>query len=424
MGVRGRRLVAERFSWARCGDETIAVYRDCLAGSANFKIAHVDFTVDDSVDRKLERMGDVAWQRRLPLEWVVFSATSPPGKHAHRIVYRLPGSCLGSALAAKVQWPFRLRLAARRLENKGYDVVVLRYPKLPVGWRSFLRRVGVPVVTEHHADEPAEIRGSGSLWRKLAAAHEAKEQKEFLRHVDGIIGVTPEITARIQALAPRARAATISNGVDVAAVPFTGFAPFDGHTLRLVAVASRFVPSHGVDRLLAGIQAYRGTVGIELLLVGCVPDDLKTSIGRCALCPGVLCRCPGPVYGPGLDAYFAAANLAVASLALSRKGLRQGCTLKVREYLARGIPFVYGHDDPDVPEPCGYALRLEDDGRAVDVQRLVDFAQTTAQAPGLAVQMRQYALARLDWSRKLGALVEFAAALHRPGFCPQAAGRA
>ncbi len=414
MGHRGCQAVLHDFTWTHNAQQMVAVFRDLVKsakeepGAEAWTLAHVDFTVDQSVDRKLNRMAATARALQLPMDFIVYSAVTATGKTNHFRIRRLPDAGLGRSIAAKLQWPFRLMWAARELGHGGYGAIILRYPKLPFGWRTFLRRAGVPVITEHHTDELAEIRGPGGWIRQAASAVEGHVRAGFLRRVSGVIGVTPEITERIHAEAPQAISATITNGVDVADVPATGFVPFDGTELRMVAVASEFVPWQGLDRLLSGMLTYPGAVRLELVLIGAVPEKLKELVVRSNRRPGMAVHCPGPAYGPELDARLGSANLAIASLALFRKKMIQACPLKVREYMARGIPFIYGYEDPDLPEDGDFAMKVPADDQPVDMEAVIQFAMRTGQSPDLARRMRRYAGEQMDWKGKVQAMYSFA----------------
>lgn len=381
------------------------------------RIAHVSFAVEKSVDRKLHQQARAAEQLGLPVDFIVLNLDSQISQQRNLFCFRLPGHQLRSIAVPKLQWPFRLYLAARACNWANYQAIVLRYPKLPLGWESFLRSVKVPVITEHHTNELAEILGTGHLLRRVlgmaACRLEQRLRKRFLPRASGIIGVTDEIVSMVKIDAPRVPAIAIPNGVLVGDVPFTGFQPFDGKTLRLVFVASRFAPWHGLDRLLQGLQRYSGNVAIELLLVGIVPDNLVRSVRQHARPPLATITASGPVYGEDLDRVLSGANMAVASLGMFRNGMQQACTLKVREYMARGIPFVYGYDDPDIPKQCEYALKLENTATPIDIACLVQFAEKTATMPGLAERMRGLAAQTMDWKGKIKKMYEFSCAVQK-----------
>lgn len=414
MGWRGRQTVIQEFTWTHNARRMMDLFRTAVKASRDQTdgpvraLAHVNFTVDRSVDLKLECMAAAARVLHLPMDFLVYSAAGDPVRRENFILRRLPGGRLFGRLAARVQWPFRLIWASRDLGPARYGAVILRYPKLPFGWRTFLHRAGVPVITEHHTDEVAEIRGSGGWVRRVAAVVEGHLRAGFLRRVSGVIGVTPEITRRVRAEAPRATAITITNGVDVEGVPPTGFVPFDGAVLRMAAVASEFVAWQGLDRLLNGMLTYPGAVRLELVLIGAVPEKLKELVVRSNRRPGMAVHCPGPAYGPELDARLGSANLAIASLALFRKKMIQACPLKVREYMARGIPFIYGYEDPDLPEDGDFAMKVPADDQPVDMEAVIQFAMRTGQSPDLARRMRRYAGEQMDWKGKVQAMYSFA----------------
>lgn len=60
----------------------------------------------------------------------------------------------------------------------------------------------------------------------------------------------------------------------------------------------------------------------------------------------------------------------IGSLNLKSKQMSEACPLKVREYLALGLPVILKYQDTDFPDPVPYVLQLPSDGR-----RLKDFSK-------------------------------------------------
>jgi hypothetical protein len=52
---------------------------------------------------------------------------------------------------------------------------------------------------------------------------------------------------------------------------------------------------------------------------------------------------------------------ALGSLALYKNGMHEACPLKVREYLALGLPVIGACADTDIPDDAHYYLRLPND---------------------------------------------------------------
>ncbi len=73
--------------------------------------------------------------------------------------------------------------------------------------------------------------------------------------------------------------------------------------------------------------------------------------------------------------------------------MQETTALKVREYLARGIPTIIGHRDTDFPNPPPFLLEIpnEPTGVASSLDRIADFV---ARAPQLRVPRE--AIAHLD----------------------------
>jgi glycosyltransferase involved in cell wall biosynthesis len=230
--------------------------------------------------------------------------------------------------------------------------------------------------------------------------------KRVLRRVDGVVGVTDELSEFQGARAGEGVPTfTHANGIDVRAVSPTGFVPFDGRHLRLVFTASSFAPWHGTDRLLASLRAYDGPLTVTLDLVGAGSGraaGTEERAGRTTV------RHHGALYGGDLGRVLAGANIAVSTLAFHRTGLREGAVLKTREYLARGVPLVLGYDDVDVPEGLPFVLQVPNDDALLSVEALADFAERTGRIRNLTAEMRAYAERVLDWRIKLPRLEEFA----------------
>ena len=81
--------------------------------------------------------------------------------------------------------------------------------------------------------------------------------------------------------------------------------------------------------------------------------------------------------------------------------------MKVREYCARGIPFIYGVPDADFPEEFPYVLRVTSNEEQVDIAQVISFAGRVYSDQSNPQLMREYALANLDWSMKMKKLFEF-----------------
>ena len=120
------------------------------------------------------------------------------------------------------------------------------------------------------------------------------------------------------------------------------------NVIKIIAVAA-MCNFHGYDRLIEGMHEYYlkgGTREVELHFVGGT-DAPGNELGKYkALClehnlmNNVFFY--GEKTGKDLDAIYDKCNLAIASLGMYRIGYKTANSLKIREYLAKGLPVITG----------------------------------------------------------------------------------
>ena len=201
-------------------------------------------------------------------------------------------------------------------------------------------------------------------------------------------------------------AMNIVNGVNVSAFP--PHTPNAGSsTVRLLALAS-MSGWHGYDRLLCSLAAYNGETPVAIEFAGGDGDGSLATWKSLAQSLGLTDRVTfhGPLYGDALNALVARCDVGVGSLGMYRYGLSQGMTLKLREYLARGLPFVSAVDDPALPADADFALRVPNDDTPIDMNAIVAFAQKVRADATLSTRMRAYAQANLSWEGVLRGVLE------------------
>jgi hypothetical protein len=300
-----------------------------------------------------------------------------------------------------------------------YEYLILRYPRADRSGPLLMNRQAV--VTEHHTDELSElltaVRNASSPSIKAVQAMryflERRYAPPILQRCRGLITVTDEIRqVQLARAGQKLPAAVIPNGIDVAAVPQTGFRPFDGKTLDMVMVAGAPSPWHGIERVLAGLNRYNGTVQIRLHLVGGFDRGALQKMGYSLH----NVRFHGFKRGQALDEIMSQMHLALSTLALHQKQMREASSLKTREYTARGIPFVLAYDDPDllaVPADRRFYLSLPNDDTAVDMGKVLDFVERmNREGEDVSIYMRQYATGHMDWQAKMRQYLDFINLIH------------
>ena len=315
-----------------------------------------------------------------------------------------PISAPGSSSVQEALLPF---LVWSKLKNRlsRYDAVVTRWTIPSPIFLNVVRRQ--PVFTEHHSKELEEIalhRGLKPFVRRIL---EKKYGPRILRATHGIIGVTDEIRRyELNRAGCKQPSMVLPNGISLEEIPFKPSSVFNGKSLRLAFVSSQFSPWHGLDRLLEGLRSWQGnSPRLTLHLIGRLTPAQEATIQRMGLAEMV--RIHGVLYGSDLDEVISSCHLAIGSLALHRNGLREACVLKVREYTARGLPFVIAYDDPDLPAGLPWVLKIPADESPVEIDALVNFAEDVSKLPSLAKEMRAFAESKLSWTVKMKGLAEF-----------------
>jgi hypothetical protein len=147
---------------------------------------------------------------------------------------------------------------------------------------------------------------------------------------------------------------------------------------------------HGIDKVLWLARHFAkwqfDLIGIEARQIdhqGCgVPPNVATH--------GVLGRTDYEKVLLGVD-------VGLGTLALHRKNMNEACPLKVREYLAYGIPTIIGYRDTDFPRPAPFLLELPNTPTNVE-DHVADIERFVATWRGRRVFREE--IAHLDMRRK------------------------
>jgi glycosyltransferase involved in cell wall biosynthesis len=99
---------------------------------------------------------------------------------------------------------------------------------------------------------------------------------------------------------------------------------------------------------------------------------------------------------------LAQVDVALGTLALERKGMREGAPLKVREYLAHGLPAIIGYRDTDFPEGAEFLLQIQGADISQSILQIKAFVERWK-----GKRVPRELVAHLDWRVKEGKRLEF-----------------
>ena len=150
--------------------------------------------------------------------------------------------------------------------------------------------------------------------------------------------------------------------------------------------------THGLDRLIKGISNYYKTiykttsVDVELLLIGEYSNSTKKLVEDLSLSEKV--KFLGKMKRNEIDTYIDEAHFAVGSMGNHRANSYYGSALKTKEYIARGIPFVYGWEERILIDfPFAYKVPLNEE--PIDINKILEFYRKIEDKE-LAVKMRKF----------------------------------
>jgi hypothetical protein len=197
------------------------------------------------------------------------------------------------------------------------------------------------------------------------------------------------------------------DGVDVNSYNLLNL-PKLNHELNLVFLkgANTSAEYNGLERILEGIKAYNGDKKICLYILGRdlkYEEKLRDEIG---LSPEQIIL-KGFINGTELENFLLKIHIGVSQFGIFKKGLNENSTIKAREYIAIGLPFIYGHIDPDLNEESKeFALEFPNDDSLIDMEKVIEFAKKALEDKALPQKMRKYAEEHLDYEVKMKKLYQ------------------
>lgn len=170
----------------------------------------------------------------------------------------------------------------------------------------------------------------------------------------------------------------ISNAIDTQKIKVTGYnyEQLKEKKVNILGVASlRFY--HGFDRVIKGLAEYYKTskeIKVFFHIVGEGEPELSKLINltnQLQLNKYVIFH--GSKYDKELTKVFEIANVGIASLGMHRNGLEFGSVLKVREYFARGLPFLISYTDIHIQKFKDYFFKINPDDSPVEITDLLEW---------------------------------------------------
>lgn len=290
--------------------------------------------------------------------------------------------------------------AARRLirENR-YDMVYFRYS--PLNWigytmvRSASKKSRLVVEIPTFPLKKVKMK---NIFRRLYSYSSRLWWEKSAKHITlfAVIGDKASDFMGVPVI-------NIHNGVNVDEIPVRHPSASPDGKIHLLAVASMSA-LHGYDRIIRGLASWQDPMARRYVLdmVGDEGDgslqEWKVLVQKLGMEDRVIFH--GKMTGDALTNLYNQATIGISSLGIYRIGLKAASVLKLREYMARGLPFLYAHEDPDIEETMPWCLKMPNDDSDIPMEKLQEFIQSLSREKDLPDRMRAYAKKNMTWEKQ------------------------
>lgn len=182
------------------------------------------------------------------------------------------------------------------------------------------------------------------------------------------------------------------------------------HLLRMIFLKGAVTSAdfNGLDRLFKGMATYQGPYQLKLKLFGRNLENETRMINELGIQNMV--ETGDFISKNEVDELMNEIDLGVGAMGVHRKGLISTTTIKAREYFARGLPFFYGHQDPDLtghPEVVNFCKEFPASEDPINFTDIINWYQDIIKNPDLSFAMHQYAKDNLDYTVKMKRLSDY-----------------
>lgn len=171
----------------------------------------------------------------------------------------------------------------------------------------------------------------------------------FLRSADAFVFVTHELSRAGSFRQFSSQRVVIANGISADDFPFSDVT--NNENPNLVFIGSPGQKWHGLDKIL--LLAER----LSTCTFHIIGPSEKYCIEEWGYKPSNLV-CHGYLSSENAAHLIRQMDIGIGTLALHRKNMEEACPLKVRQYLAQGLPVLAGNNDTDIVEEKSFYLKI------------------------------------------------------------------
>lgn len=244
---------------------------------------------------------------------------------------------------------------------------------------------------------------SDKWYRKRIRRSFAKNEKKSITNIDLYLLLGDKANDYL-----RCPAINIENGVDIEIFNPKKFAKSQDFHMVFIGKVARW---HGIDRVIEGLNNYyknKNAIKVYFHVIGSDADGMlkncKNMVSEYGLEDYVIFE--GPKYASEADKYFDIADVAIASLGDHRRKVQNISLLKIKEYMARGIPFVYSMDDNMIDNSWEFCYKISKDDSPVNIETVINFAESI-QWENVTEKMRSICRETMGWETQISKAMDY-----------------
>lgn len=234
---------------------------------------------------------------------------------------------------------YRARKFVHGVAQSQPDISYMRFNTFFPAFRNLAEQV--PLILEINTDDVLEYRRTLPPVKYL---YHRLTRNLLLKKASGFVFMTNELADRFAGY--NKPSITLGNGIEFSTCALSP--PHDNPQPRLVFLGSDGLEWHGIDEVLE-LARLRPLWKFDIIgpafapKGGLVSDNVVFhSFLKHSEYKGIL----------------QSADFGLGTLGLFRKGMNEACPLKVREYLAYGLPSIIGYRDTDFPDGVPFLLNI------------------------------------------------------------------
>lgn len=277
---------------------------------------------------------------------------------------------LGTALKLLYNSFFAYKL----FKNIEVDIIYMRYRL----YMPFFNRIikNNKVILEINSDDTLEYK----LYSKLTHIYNKYTRDFLLKNIDSFVSVSEELKEKFLFLQKPIE--VIANGIKTKEYKIQHS---KNEIPTLVFIGTPYQSWHGIDKILRMAEEFNS---YQFYIIG---EDGKQTKNI---------KYFGYLTQKESTEIIQNSDVGIGTLASYRHGLMEGSALKVRQYLACGLPVIYAYKDTDIPDNIAFGLKLKNSKDNMDYPKIEKFVEKVFNNQSIALKARKFAEEELDYVKK------------------------